>query len=393
MASAELPLNGIRVLDLTTTIFGPLTGQILGDFGADVIKVEPPGGDTTRNVGPKRSEGMGSLFLGTNRNKRSVILDLKTNSGKDALWALVATADVFIHNMRAQKMADLGFSPKSVLKKFPELIYGQLQGYLMEGPYGGRPAYDDVIQGEAGIAGSFQARDGKPALVPSIMIDKNSALMATNGILAAIIKRERGGKGGLVEMGMFEALTAYNMVEHQYGGTFVPKMGERGYPRMLAPDRRPFETKDGHICVLPYTDAQWERFWDLAGREDLRDNESFKTMNERAKRFPELYALLAEVLLTRTSAEWLTALAEAEIPAGPVNSFDDLREDEHLNAIGFFQEVEHPTEGTIEVTDTPYRINNKKLPLTRHAPKLGADTETLLRDAGLDEQTLQKVLK
>ena len=224
-----------------------------------------------------------------------------------------------------------------------------------EGPYGDRPAYDDVIQGESGIAGMFQVRDGVPAVVPSIMADKTAALMAANGIVAAIIKRARTGTGSYLEMGMLEALAAFNLVEHQYGGTFIPEDETgRGYPRMLAPDRRPFRTRDGYLCMMAYTDAQWRRFWDLVGKQHVGRDARFEKMGARAKHIVELYGLASQEFVARTTAEWLTALAEAEIPAGPVNSLADLRQDPHLVAIDFYREVEHPSEGRLEMPDTPY---------------------------------------
>ena len=385
-----LPLAGIRVLEVTTTVFGPYTCQLLGDLGADVIKIEPPAGDATRDIGPMRSPKMGALFLGSNRNKRSVVLDLKTERGASALWSLIEGADVFVHNMRAKKIKALGFGPDPVRARNNQIVYAGLHGYLEEGPYGDRPAYDDVIQGQAGIAGTFQVRDGEPAVVPSIMADKTAALMAVNGILAAVIKRARTGTGSYVEMGMFEALSGFNLVEHQYGGTFIPEdeLG-RGYPRMLARDRRPFQTRDGYLCMMAYTDAQWRRFWDLVGKPDVGGDVRFEKMAARAKNIIELYRLATQEFPARTTAEWLTALAEAEIPAGPVNSLDDLRRDAHLVAIDFYREIEHPSEGRLEVPDTPYRLDGDRLRLQRGAPRLGEHTAEVLRAAGVGEAEIE----
>ena len=385
-----LPLAGIRVLELTTTVFGPYACQLLGDLGADVIKIEPPAGDATRDIGPTRSPRMGALFLGINRNKRSVVLDLKTERGASALWKLVDGADVFAHNMRAKKIKTLGFGPDPVRARNDQIVYAGLHGYLEEGPYGDKPAYDDVIQGQAGIAGTFQLRDGEPAVVPSIMADKTAALMAVNGILAAVIKRSQTGTGSYVEMGMFEALSAFNLMEHQYGGTFIPEdeLG-RGYPRMLARDRRPLRTSDGYLCMMAYTDAQWRRFWDLVGKPEVGGDPRFEKMAARAKHIIELYALAVEEFPARTTAEWLAALAEAEIPAGPVNSLDDLRQDAHLEAIDFYREIEHPSEGRLEILDTPYRLDGDRLPLTRPAPRLGEHTAEVLREAGVSETDIE----
>ncbi|MDA7949140.1 MAG: CoA transferase, partial [Hyphomicrobiaceae bacterium] len=350
-----LPLEGLRVLDLTTTVLGPYTTQILGDFGADVIKVEAPGGDALRGVGPARGEGMGALFLGTNRNKRSVMLDLKREKHRDVMWKLIDGADALVHNIRPQKMLTLGFDPESVLARNPKIVYAALLGYLEDGPYGGRPAYDDVVQGECGTAATFAARDGAPALMPSVLVDKNAALMAANGIIAALLKRERTGKGVVIESGMFEGMVAYNLVEHQYGAIFSPPEGPTGYPRTLSAERRPFPTRDGHICMLAYTDAQWRAFWALAGREELIGDERFDTITARTRNINALYAEAAKILTGKSSAEWLELLGEAEIPAGPVNDFDMLRADPHLEALGFYRAFEHPSEGALEIPDTGYR--------------------------------------
>ena len=393
MASDDiLPLEGFRVLDLTTTVLGPYTTQILGDFGGDVIKIEAPGGDTLRGVGPARNEGMGAFFLGTNRNKRSVVLDLKREAHRDALWRLIEGADALVHNMRPQKMAGLGFDPESVLARNPKLVYAALLGYLEDGPYGGRPAYDDVVQGECGTAATFAARDGAPALVPSVLVDKNAALMAANGIIAALLKRERTGKGVILKSGMFEGMVAYNLVEHQYGAIFSPPEGPTGYPRTLSTERRPFPTRDGHICMLAYTDGQWRQFWKVADREELIGDERFDTIAARTRNIDALYAEAGKVLAGKSSAEWLELLSAAEIPAGPVNDFDTLRKDPHLKAIGFYRPYDHPSEGALEIPDTGYRIDGQNLPLRHHQPKLGEHTREVLGEAGYSSGEIDALL-
>lgn len=380
-----LPLSGLRILDLTTTVFGPYTTQILGDFGADVIKVEAPGGDTLRNVEPSRNPGMGAVFLGTNRNKRSVLLDLKQENARDALWRLIDGADGLVHNMRPQKIAALGFGPEAVMARKPAIVYADLLGYLPEGPYGGRPAYDDVVQGECGLAASFIARDGEPMLVPGVIVDKNAALMAANAILAALLQRERTGQGVHVQTGMFEGLAAYNLVEHQYGTVFTPPEGPPGYPRVLSANRKPFATKDGHICMLPYTDRQWRKFWTVAGKPEMADDERFATMSARSRHIDTLYGEAGKVLREKTSDEWLVLLGEADIPSGRVNNFEDLRNDPHLNAIGFYRGFKHPSEGALEFPDPGHRINGESLPVRRHPPGLGEHTSEVLGEAGLSQ--------
>ena len=388
----ELPLDGFQVLDLTTTIYGPYTSQILGDFGADIIKIESPEGDPVRNVGPSRSPGMGALFLGVNRNKRSVVLNLKQKIHREALWGLIKKAQIFVHNMRASKISTLGFSPEKVLKTNPKIIYAGLHGYGEAGPYRDRPAYDDVIQGEAGTASLFDERDGEPALIPSLAVDKGVACMAANAILAALIKLQRTGKGAYVEVPMYEAAVSFNLVEHQYGATFIPPLSGYGYPRMLSSFRRPHRTLDGYLCILAYTDKQWSNFWNLTTRPDFQFDPRFKTMTARSKNIDQLYTELSKELNLRTTSDWLNLFKENDVPAGPIKSLSDIRKDPHLNSIGFFRPFEHKTEGKMELPDTPFRFDRKGLPIRRGQPKLGADTEAVLHDAGIEKILIKQIL-
>lgn len=380
---STLPLAGIRVLDLTSILFGPYATQVLGDLGADVIKVEAPAGDTIRAVGPSRTPGMAVAFLGCNRNKRSVVLDLKRAPARDALWRLVDGADVFVHNVRPQKMAALGFDADAVLARKRDIVYGALHGYLEEGPYAGRPAYDDVIQAQCGIAGAFQARDGEPALMPSVVADKSAALMASTGLTAALVQRLRTGKGVYMEIGMFEAMVAYTLVEHQFAATYADGGGAFGYPRVLSPERRPHRTRDGYVCMLAYTDKQWRAFWMLAGQPALAEDPRFATMTARTENTDALYAAAGAALAVRTTEEWLTLLAGAEIPAGPVNTLEQVRSDAHLNAIGFFRPLSHPSEGELETPDAALRFDRGALPVRRPQPRLGEHTREVLAEAGL----------
>ena len=387
-STRNLPLDGIRIIDMTTTLAGPYGSQILGDFGADVIKIEAPGGDAIRNAGPQRNQGMAATFMGCNRNKRSAVLDLKTPTGKDALWKLLDTAQVFLHAIRPQKIRALGFDAVSVMERRPNIVYASLHGYHEHGPYGGRPAYDDVIQGEAAITDTFTLRDGDPAMVPSSFADKNTGLITANGVLAAIIQNLRTQEGVYLEIGMFEGIVAYNLVEHLYGRMFVPTEGDAGYARVVSEHRRPHATRDGHLCMLPYTDSQWRKFWAIAGRPELADDPRFVTMQARSQNIDALYGTAANFLKAKGSAEWLELLAEAEIPAGPANRLDDLFTDPHLQAIGFFREHHHPSEGTLIVPDTPYRLNGQSLPVRQPAPRLGEHTREILRAAGYDDDAI-----
>ncbi|MGR8920373.1 MAG: CaiB/BaiF CoA transferase family protein [Gammaproteobacteria bacterium] len=386
------PLAGLRVVDLTSVMFGPYATQMLGDLGADVIKIEAPGGDVTRSIGPARHPGMAAAFLGTNRNKRSVLLDLKRQPARDALWHLIEGADVFVHNVRPQKIAALGFAPDAVLARKPDIVYGALHGYLEEGPYGGRPAYDDVIQAECGIAATFAARDGEPALAPFVVVDKSAGLVAATGLTAALVKRLRTGRGVYMEIGMFESMTAYTLLEHQFGTIFSPPEGGAGYTRAISPERRPYRTADGYLCMLAYTDRQWRAFWDLAGEPGFLDDARFATMAARTQHIDALYAAAGAVLATRPTAEWLRTLAEAEIPCGPIKTFEDLRADPHLERVGFYRPFEHPTEGALELTDVGLRFDRAALPVRHHPPTIGEQGEAVLREAGLDDAAIAAAL-
>lgn len=386
-----LPLAGIRILDLTTIIFGPYATQTLGDFGAEIIKVEAPGGDAMRQMGPRRNPDMASVFLGVNRNKKSIVLDLKRPAAKAALWKLIDGADVFVHNIRPQKIAKLGFDPDSVLARKTEIVYAGLYGYRDGGPYAGQPAYDDVIQGQAGLAGIFQARDGAPTLIPTVAADKISGLMATNGILAALFQRARTGRGAYVETAMFEGVASFTMVEHQFGAIFSPPESPPGYPRVLSPHRRPQPTRDGYICLLAYTDGQWRRFWDLVGRPEMTDDARFATISERLVHVDALYAESGAELIKKPSAEWLELLRKAEIPCGPVNTLEDLQVDPHLAATGFFRPFDHPSEGAMILPDTAFRYNRETLPVRRGQPRLGEHTVDVLVEAGFSDDEIADI--
>ncbi|MGH1477120.1 MAG: CaiB/BaiF CoA transferase family protein [Geminicoccales bacterium] len=386
------PLSGLRILDLTTVIYGPYTTQMLGDFGADVIKIEPPAGDMTRDIGVARNAKMTALFLGSNRNKRSVVLDLKRNASRAALWQLIQGADVLVHNIRPQKIARLGFDPDSVLARKPTLVYGALLGYREDGPYGGMPAYDDVIQGQSGLAGTFTARDGEPVLMPTIVADKTAGLLASNGLLAAIIQRLVTGKGVYVETSMFEGLAGYVLLEHQDGTMFRPPLSPPGYPRALSPERRPHRTADGYLCMLAYTDKHWRDFWGLTQLAGSAADTRFQSVGSRADHIDALYKIVGETLVQKTTAEWLDILNKAEIPAGPVNRLEDLRDDEHLSTTGFFRPYVHPSEGALEIPDTAYRFDRKSLPVHRPQPRLGEHTEEVLREAGLSPDEIEAAM-
>ena len=393
MSINNLPLEGVRILDLTTVVMGPYTTQVLGDLGADIIKIEEPSGDMTRVIGPSVNDGMSSLFLGTNRNKRSIVLNLKIDADKNALWKLIDTADIFVHNIRPQKIKNLGFDPDKVLKRNPKIIYGGLHGYREDGPYGGSPAYDDVIQGQSGLAGAFISRDNEPNLVPSVVADKSIGLMAGNGLLAAYINRLKTGKGSYIEIAMFEGMVGYVLLEHQYASTFNPSMGKEGFPRVLSSYRKPYKTADGYICMLAYTDKQWINFWKAINKEAFIKDTRYSSAASRSKNIDILYAKVSDILQTKTSKEWLKILKNAEIPSGAVNSLEDLKSDPHLVKTGFFRNYNHPSEGSLNIPDTAFKIDRKSLPIRYPQPKLGEHSLEILSEAGFDENEIKKIMK
>lgn len=387
------PLSGIRVIDLTSVVFGPLATQMLGDMGADVVKVEGPEGDTTRYTGPSRSRDMAALFMGLNRNKRSLVLDLKKEAAKDALWRLIDSADVFIHSMRPQKIEALGFSPETVLARNPRIIYTGLHGYLNGGPYSGQPAYDDVIQGQSGIAHLMTGVAGEPRYVPLIIADKTCAFAASNAILAALFARERTGRGQFVEVPMFETMTFFVMAEHLYGHTFVPPEAPLGYTRLLAPWRRPYRTKDGYICMLAYTDPQWRKFWNVVGMPELAMDERFINLARRSENIADLYRIAGEALGDKTTDEWLPIFQDLDIPSARISNLDEVFNDPHLAAVGLFKTVTHPTEGDIIVTRLPFRFGETEANAERPQPKFGQHSLEILREAGFSESDVRALIE
>ena len=379
------PIDGIRVLDLTSIILGPWATQIMGDMGADVIKVEAPEGDMVRAIGPAHNPGMAALYLNTNRNKRGVVLDLKRPAARAALLRLAETADIFIHSMRPKAIERLGLAYDDLAAANPKIIYCATYGYRKGGPYSDRAAYDDMIQGASGLASLLGRRFGEPAYVPTVMADKTVALAVVGSVAMALFHRERTGEGQELEVPMYETMVSFVMLEHLHGQTFVPAMGETGYPRALSPSRKPYRTKDGYVGVLPYSDKQWKALFDVVGRPDLAEDPRFATLEARAENIDALYAKLAEQVAARTTAEWLDALDAANVPATPINDFDGLIEDPHLKAVGFWRTMDHPSEGMLRTADIPVAFSKSPGGLRRPPPRLGEHTVEVLGEGGLDE--------
>jgi crotonobetainyl-CoA:carnitine CoA-transferase CaiB-like acyl-CoA transferase len=386
------PLAGIKVLDLTTVVLGPLATQILGDLGAEVIKVEAPGGDIMRYAGPARHREMGHVFLNLNRNKRSLVLDLKRPEAVPILLALVARSDVLMHNMRPQAMARLGFAWERLQEVNPRLVYCSAQGYGQNGPLADRPAFDDIIQGGCGLVSLEMATGGEARFVPTLIGDKTVGLTMVYAVMAALLQRERTGRGQAVEVPMLETMTAFVMAEHMGGLTFDPPIGPPGYVRMLAPDRRPHRTADGHICILPYTDRHWRDFFRIAGRAELAEDPRLADAETRSRHVAELYSLIAQCVRDRPSAFWLVELEAADIPCGPVNPLSDLPADAQLAAVDFFSLAEHPSEGSIRVARPPVRFAEADCALRHPAPRLGEHSRAILREAGFAEPEIDDLL-
>ena len=393
-AAVTGPLKGIRVVDLTSVVLGPFATQTLGDMGAEVIKIESPEGDIMRHAAPARTPGMGAVFLNANRNKRSIVLDLKHAAAREVVMRLVEGADVFMHAMRPAAIERLGFGEAEVRAVKSDIVYCAAWGFGIRGPYGGRPAYDDVIQGMSGLADLASVRSGgPPEFAPSIIADKVSGLTAVNAIMMALFHRERTGEGQAIEVPMFETMTAFNLVEHLAGHAFEPPEGPMGYSRAVSKQRRPFRTADGYMAVLPYSTRHWIGFFKAVGRDDLTSDPRVTDPATRIRDIDWLYGLLAEIMATKPTGEWTEILEAADVPSVPVMALEDLPEDRHLAAIGFFPTYEHPSEGTIRTTDVPVRFSRTPGQATRRpAPGLGADTRAILAIAGYSDAEAEALI-
>ena len=388
------PLHGVRVLDLTTVVMGPYSTQILADFGADVIKIEPPDGDVMRYAWPFRNPGMGSIYLNVNRNKRSVVLDLKQPAARDACLALARKADVLVYNIRPQAMARLKLSYEDVKKENPRIIYVGCFGYSQRGPYAAKAAYDDMIQGASGLPWLLQKQGApEPRYAPMIVADRSVGQQVASAVSAALYYREKTDKGQRVDVPMWEHLLQIVLGDHLGGYTFDPQQGEPGYARILTPDRRPYQTSDGYVCALIYTNKQWKAFFDIIGKPEILERPEYATQEARSKNYHQSYAMIAEEMKLRSTAFWLEALERGDIPVQRMNSLDDIVADPHLNAIGYLQAVDHPSEGRIKTLAVPSEWSESKPEYRRHAPRLGEHTREVLREAGLSDQKVDSLLQ
>jgi crotonobetainyl-CoA:carnitine CoA-transferase CaiB-like acyl-CoA transferase len=374
---ASGPLVGVRVVDLTAMVMGPYCTQIMADMGADVIKVEPPAGDNTRYISVGPAPGMSGVFVNVNRGKRSIVLDLRTDAGKDALRALISSADVFIHSMRSKAIIKLGFGYDEVAAINPNIVYTNCYGYGRRGPEADRPAYDDTIQAECGLPAVQEQLTGEANYVGTIIADKVTGLTALYATMMALFHRERTGEGQEVEVAMFETMASFMLVEHANGAMFDPPLGPAVYPRTVAPNRRPYETKDGHVAALIYNDKHWNAF--IASVKPVWNSELYATLERRAKQIDVVYGLLAQTLKERTTAEWLALFRELEIPAAPIQTPDALFDDPHLNAVGLFETVDTKY-GPVRFPGVPTWFSRTPGHVTGFAPELGADTDDVLAE-------------
>lgn len=388
------PLAGVRVLDLTTVVMGPYATQILGDFGADVIKVEPPEGDVIRNAWPFRNPGMGTIFLNTNRNKRSIVLDLKKPEARTACLELAAKADVLIYNIRPQAMARLKLSYEEVKTVNPRIIYVGCFGFSQRGPYAAKAAYDDMIQGAAGIPWLLKQQGAsEPRYAPMIVADRSVGQQVASAVSAALYYREKSGKGQRIDIPMFEHLLQIVLADHLGGYTFEPPFGPPGYVRILSPDRRPYETKDGYVCALIYNQKQWQAFCEVIGKPELMQRPEYATHEARSKNYDQAYRMVAEELKKRTTDEWIAAFERADIPVQRMNSLDDIVRDPHLAAIGYLKSVDHPSEGRIKTLAVPSEWSDSAPEYRRHAPRLGEHTREVLRELGYSDEKIDALIQ
>lgn len=375
-------LNGIRILDMTTVIFGPYCTATLAEMGADVIKIEPASGDEIRRVGrPVKTRGMGPAHMTLNRGKRSVVWDLKTPRGKAAIRRLLSRCDVFIHNLRSDAIDRLGLNYQTAKAIREDLVYVHCTGFGTGGPYANKPAYDDIIQAASGAASLLSRTDDnpRPRFLPMAMADKVAGLHAVYAVLGALLHRERTGQGQAVEVPMFESFTHFLMQEHMYGRTFVPPNEPAGYPRQLDPLRQPVKSLDGYLSVAPYTDERWVRFFDVTGNADFLVREGLTGTRERFNGLDRMQAELARTIAQKSTDHWLDLLSQHDIPAFRINDLEQVFDDVHLAAVGFFQRKNHPTEGDYLEMRSPVRFYGAGATEVRAAPALGENSDEVYR--------------
>jgi len=386
------PLKGLKIIELTSVVLGPWAAQILADMGAEVIKVEAPFGDSNRQLGASRNPNMAALYLSNNRNKRSLVLDLKQASARDALLKIIKDCDVFLHNNRPQVMTKLKLEYNDIKSVNENIIYCGTYGYSKDGPYGEKGALDDSIQAASGIAALNELVLGEPRYLPTVVADKTTAITVVYSILAALFHRERTGSGQEVEVPMFETMVSFVMAEHLWGEVFEPPLDKAGYTRLMSHHRKPYKTKDGYIAVLPYMNNHWKTFCEKAERQDLIEDDRFKNLSSRVENIDDTYSETGKILSTKTTQEWLDIFADTKVPVIVVNSLDDLFTDPHLEAVGFWQDFDHPTEGKLKMPGFPAKFSKTPATIRKHAPNFGEHSLEILAEAGIDEETIKQMI-
>lgn len=388
------PLKGVKVIDMSTVLMGPYATQMLGDYGADVIKVEPPEGDVTRQIGPMRGAGMGPMFLNANRNKRSICLDLKKDGGRAVLLKLIADADVLVYNVRPQAMQRLKLGYDAVSAINPRIVYAGVFGFGQDGSYAAKPAYDDLIQGGSGLS-YLMARggDGTPRYVPNAVVDRVVGLAAVGAILASIVHRDRTGQGQRVDIPMFETMAGFVLGDHLGGLTFEPPLDQGGYARQMSRERKPYRTKDGYISVIVYNDKQWQNFFKATGRADLAADPRFASISSRLANVDFVYTELGRIFLTRTTDEWIKVLEEADVPSMPMHDLQGVVDDPHLASANFFSIVDHPSEGKIRNMRPAATWSETPVEISHLAPRHGEHSAEILRGAGFDDNEIAQLIK
>ena len=387
------PLKGLKIIELTSVVLGPWAAQILADMGAEVIKVEAPFGDSNRQLGASRNPNMAALYLSNNRNKRSLVLDLKQASARDALLKIIKDCDVFLHNNRPQVMTKLKLEYNDIKSVNENIIYCGTYGYSKDGPYGEKGALDDSIQAASGIAALNELVLGEPRYLPTVVADKTTAITVVYSILAALFHRERTGSGQEVEVPMFETMVSFVMAEHLWGEIFEPPLDKAGYTRLMSHHRKPYKTKDGYIAVLPYMNNHWKTFCEKAERQDLIEDDRFKNLSSRVENIDNTYSETGKILSTKTTQEWLDIFADTKVPVIVVNSLDDLFTDPHLEAVGFWQDFDHPTEGKLKMPGFPAKFSKTPATIRKHAPNFGEHSLEILAEAGIDEETIKQMIE
>ena len=386
------PLKGLKIIELTSVVLGPWAAQILADMGAEVIKVEAPFGDSNRQLGASRNPNMAALYLSNNRNKRSLVLDLKQASARDALLKIIKDCDVFLHNNRPQVMTKLKLEYNDIKSVNENIIYCGTYGYSKDGPYGEKGALDDSIQAASGIAALNELVLGEPRYLPTVVADKTTAITVVYSILAALFHRERTGSGQEVEVPMFETMVSFVMAEHIWGEVFEPPLDKAGYTRLMSHHRKPYKTKDGYIAVLPYMNNHWKTFCEKAERQDLIEDDRFKNLSSRVENIDDTYSETGKILSTKTTQEWLDIFADTKVPVIVVNSLDDLFTDPHLEAVGFWQDFDHPTEGKLKMPGFPAKFSKTPATIRKHAPNFGEHSLEILAEAGIDKETIKQMI-